>query len=95
MEIVSFIDEQGTKLYCIGPFRERAHASRAAAGLARISANERDKPRGAITARCWAIFELLRGKPRRELIAEAAKQGINPGTAATQYQKWHKASASA
>jgi hypothetical protein len=38
MEIVSFLDPQGGKLYCIGPFRDRAQASRAAAGLDRISA---------------------------------------------------------
>jgi hypothetical protein len=90
MEIVSFIDEHGDKLYCIGPFREKAQASRAAAGLDRISANERPRPQGKITARCWAIFDLLQGKPRHELIAEASKQGINSGTAATQYQKWRK-----
>lgn len=91
MEVVSFLDPHGDKLYCIGPFREKAQASRAAAGLERISANERDKPRGAITNRCWQIFDLLEGKPRAELIAEAARQGINPGTAATQYQRWRKA----
>jgi hypothetical protein len=90
MEVVSFIDPQGNKLYCIGPFRERGQASRAAAGLERISAIERDRPQGHITGRCWAIFDLLAGKPRHELIAEAAKQGINAGTAATQYQRWNK-----
>jgi hypothetical protein len=93
MEVVSFIDPHGNKLYCIGPFSERAQASRAAAGLERISAIERDRPKGAITGRCWAIFDLLAGKPRHELIAEAAKQGINAGTAATQYQRWHKSRA--
>jgi hypothetical protein len=91
MEIVSFLDPQGGKLYCIGPFRDRAQASRAAAGLDRISANERDRPHGAITGRCWAIYDLLAGKPRHELIAEAAKQGIKASTAATQYQRWKKA----
>lgn len=93
MEVVSFIDPQGQKLYCIGPFRERAQASRAAAGLDRISAYEGDRPHGPITGRCWAIYDLLQGKPRHELIAEAAKQGINAGTAATQYQRWRKSRA--
>jgi hypothetical protein len=91
MEVVTFLDPQGNKLYCIGPFREKAQASRAAAGLDRFSAAPDDRPRGAITARCWAIFDLLSNRPRHELIAEAAKQGINAGTAATQYQRWKKA----
>lgn len=93
MEIVSFVDPQGNKLYCIGPFREKAAASRASAALDRISAAPRDKPSGSITGRCWAIYDLLEGKPRSALLAEAARQGINTGTAATQYQKWRKARA--
>lgn len=95
MEVVSFIDQNGHKLYCIGPFREKAAASRAAAGLERISAYEGDRPHGAITGKAWAIFDLLQGKPRHELIAEAAKQGIKASTAATQYQRWKKARSSA
>lgn len=91
MEIVSFIDQDGHKLYCIGPFREKAQASRAAAGLERISAIPRDKPKGAITGRAWAIFDLLAGKPRKDLLEECKRQGIQAGTAATQYQKWRKA----
>ncbi len=91
MEILSFIDEHGGKLYAIGPFREKGEASRASAGLDRISAAPRDLPSGAITGKCWAIYDLLRGKARAELIAEAARQGINAGTAATQYQRWRKA----
>ncbi len=91
MEILSFIDENGGKLYAIGPFRDKAHASRASAGLDRISAAPRDLPSGAITGKCWQIFDLLEGQPRRALIAEASRQGINAGTAATQYQKWRKA----
>lgn len=91
MEVVTFIDPgNGAKLYCIGPFRDKAQASRAAAGLERISAAPDDRPRGAITQRCWAIFELLKA-PRAALIAECARQGINAGTAATQYQRWKKA----
>lgn len=92
MEIVTFLDPQsGGKLYCIGPFRDKAQASRAAAGLERISAAPDERPRGEITARCWAIFDLLKGKPRAELLAECGRQHINAGTAATQYQRWKKA----
>jgi hypothetical protein len=91
MEVLSFIDEKGGKLYAIGPFRDKADASRASAGLDRISAAPRDLPSGAITGRCWQIYDLLQGKPRHELIAEASRQGINAGTAATQYQRWRKA----
>lgn len=93
MEIVYFIDPQGNKLYAIGPFREKAHASRAAAGLERISAIPQYQGRGSITKRAWAIFNLLSGKSRTELIAECERQGINKGTAATQYQRWKKAAA--
>lgn len=93
MEIISFLDAKGHKLYAIGPFSEKAQASRAAAGLERISAIPQKGERGAITKRCWAIFDLLKGKPRLELIAEAKRQGINEGTAATQYQRWRKAHA--
>jgi hypothetical protein len=91
MEVVTFLDPHGSKLYCIGPFRDKAQASRAAAGVERISASPDDRPRGAITARCWHIYDLLAGKPRAALIAEACRQGINSGTAATQYQRWKKA----
>jgi hypothetical protein len=91
MEIVSFIAEDGRKLFAIGPFSEKEQASRAAAGLARLSAAPDHRPRGAITKKAWAIFDLLSAKPRGELIAECERQGINRGTAATQYQKWLKA----
>lgn len=91
MEIISFLDAKGHKLYAIGPFSEKAQASRAAAGLERISAIPQKGQRGAITKRCWAIFDLLAGKSRQELIAEAKRQGINEGTAATQYQRWRRA----
>ena len=94
MEVVTFLDPHGDKLYCIGPFRDKAQASRAAAGVERISAAPDNRPKGAITNRCWAIYDLLEGKPRAILIAEAARQGINSGTAATQYQRWKKARAS-
>lgn len=96
MEVVSFIDPQGNKLYCVGPFREKAQASRAAAGLERISAAPERRAKGSITARCRAIFDLLgAGKSRQELISECERQGVNRGTAATQYQRWKKASAHA
>lgn len=91
MEVVTFLDPHGEKLYCIGPFRDKAQASRAASGIERITAAPDNRPRGSITHRCWAIYDLLRGKPRAALIAEAARQGINSGTAATQYQRWKKA----
>lgn len=95
MEVISFIDEQGNKLYCIGPFRERAQASRAAAGLPRISAAIREPHAGSITRRCIAIFDLLKGRSRADLIAECERQGIKKGTASTQYQRWKKAHDSA
>ena len=91
MEIISFIGPNNEKLYCIGPFSEKAQASRAAAGLERIAAHHQQPARGAITRQCWAIFDLLKDQPRSQLIAECARQGINEGTAATQYQRWRKA----
>lgn len=90
MEIVSFIGPNNERLYCIGPFSDKAQASRASAALDRISASPAAPERGAITRQCWAIFDLLKGKPRSELIAECSRQGINAGTAATQYQRWIK-----
>lgn len=91
MEVLSFIDPDGNKLYCVGPFRERSQASRAASATERSSAAPSQRERGAITKRCRQIFDLLDGRPRKTLIAEAARQGINSGTAATQYQRWKKA----
>lgn len=90
MEIICFLDSQNQPIYAIGPFREKAQASRAAAGLERISAIEDRKPRGPITRRAWAIFDLLQGQSRQALIAECEKQGIKRGTASTQYQLWKK-----
>lgn len=93
MEILSFIAADGKKIYAIGPFSEKAQASRAAAALPRICAAPDSRPRGAITRKAWAIFDLLSAKPRSELIAECERQGINKGTASTQYQKWRRAHA--
>ena len=89
MEIVSFIGENGRKLYAIGPFSDKAQASRAAAGIAKISASPRKRPHGPITGRCWDIFDLMGAKlDRSGLIAECERQGINRGTAAAQYGRW-------
>lgn len=34
------------------------------------------------------VCNSMRGNPRKEVIAECVKQGINPNTARTQYQRW-------
>ena len=39
----------------------------------------------------WETFDARRGDSRKELIAAAIAQGVNPSTAATQYSKWKKA----
>lgn len=78
-------------LYCIQA-RGKPASSRASARAARLSANARiERPSGAITGRCWDIYDLMKDKPRHEMIAEAAKQGINAGTAAAQYTRWSAA----
>lgn len=95
MEIISFIDpSSGKPLYCIGPFSDKAAASRASAGLANASAAPRKRPQGPITKRCWDIFDLLGDKlARPALIAECERQGIIKGTAVAQYSRWKAASA--
>lgn len=35
------------------------------------------------------VCNSMRGNPRKEVIAECVKQGINPNTARTQYQRWY------
>lgn len=96
MEILSFIDpKSGSKLYCIGPFSEKAAASRASAALAKPQASLRKRPQGPITKRCWDIFDLLGRKlDRSALIAECGRQGIIKGTAVAQYSRWKQASLS-
>jgi len=95
MEVVAFIAEDGHKLYAIGPFKDKASANaaadRASAGLNASPASMRHRPSGAITGRAWAIFDLLQGKPRGELIAECERQGIKKGTAGAQYSRWARA----
>jgi len=95
MEIISFIDQaSGKPLYCIGPFRDKAAASRASAGLGNASAPASKRPKGPITKRCWDIFDLLAAKQDRAgLIAECERQGIIRGTAVAQYSRWKAASA--
>lgn len=44
--------------------------------------------------RARAIFDLLRGKSRAEVVAQCVAQGIAEGTANTQYSKWVKANSS-
>lgn len=78
---------QADFIYCLQS-REGAPSSRPSARAERISASERSRPAGAITGRCWDIFDLMRGQPRAALIAEAKRQGINAGTAAAQYGRW-------
>lgn len=95
MEILSFLDPaSGKNIYCIGPFREKADASRASAALAKPQASLRKHPKGPITKRCWDIFDLLGQKlSRSALIAECERQGIVRGTATAQYSRWKMASA--
>jgi len=95
MEIISFIDpKSGKHLYCIGPFSDKAAASRASAGLANAAAAPRKRPQGQITKRCWDIFDLLGDKlARGALIAECERQGVIKGTAVAQYSRWKAASA--
>lgn len=94
MEIISFIDPQsGKTLYCIGPFSEKAAASRASAAIGNQAAQPRKRPQGPITAKCWAIFDMLSPKlGRAELIKECERQGIAKGTAGAQYSRWSAAS---
>ena len=95
MEIISFIDQaSGRTLYCIGPFSDRAAASRASAGLGNAAAAPLKRPHGPITKRCWDIFDLLGAKlGRAALLAECERQGISKGTAAAQYSRWKAAHA--
>jgi hypothetical protein len=94
MEILSFLDpSSGKLLYCIGPFSDKAAASRASAGLPNAPASRRKRPQGPITKRCWDIFDLLADKQDRGgLIAECERQGILRGTAVAQYSRWKNAS---
>jgi len=71
--------------------REKPHSSRGAAGNAKIASEASKRDSGQITKRCQAIFDLMKGKPRQELLAECVRQGAKAGTAATQYQRWRKA----
>lgn len=41
--------------------------------------------------RVWAIADSMPGKARKDVIAAAVAEGINVGTAKTQYQHWKKA----
>jgi hypothetical protein len=50
----------------------------------------RSKIQGA-TKKVWDIADLMKGKPRREVLEECRRQGIATGTAATQYQRWKTA----
>lgn len=43
------------------------------------------------TRKVWDIADLMKGKPRREILEECRRQGIATGTAATQYQRWKTA----
>ena len=91
MQVISFIDPaSGKTLYCIGPFSEKAQASRAAAGLPNAASPASKRPSGPITKRCWDIFDLLApsGLSRAQLLAECERQGVLKGTAAAQYSRW-------
>lgn len=50
----------------------------------------RSKIQGA-TKKVWDIADLMKGRPRREILEECRRQGIATGTAATQYQRWKTA----
>lgn len=98
MEILSFLDPStGKRIYAIGPFREKAHASRASAALANASSPASNRPRGPITSKCWAIFDLLSAQApslsRSQLIDECERQGIKRSTAATQLSLYRRAQA--
>jgi len=71
--------------------RDKPASSRASAGNAKIASEASKRDSGQITKRCQAIFDLMKGKPRQELLAECVRQGAKLGTAATQYQRWRKA----
>jgi len=71
--------------------RDKPQASRGSAGNAKIASAASQRDSGQITKRCQAIFDLMKGKPRAELLAECVRQGAKLGTAATQYQRWRKA----
>jgi hypothetical protein len=48
-----------------------------------------DAPRP--TKRVWAIADSMKGAARKEVIAACVAEGINAGTARTQYQHWFSA----
>lgn len=43
------------------------------------------------TKRVWAIADSMKGAARKEVIAACVAEGINAGTARTQYQHWFSA----
>lgn len=49
------------------------------------------KRKAGAVARVWRIATDMNGKERKEIFAAFAKAGINPSTAATQYQHWRNA----
>lgn len=94
MEIISFIDPISKRaIYAIGPFSDKAAASRASAAIGNQASPASKRPQGPITKRCWDIFDLLSDKlGRAGLIAECERQGVIRGTAAAQYSRWRAAS---
>lgn len=50
----------------------------------------RSKIQGA-TKKVWDIADVMKGRPRRDVLEECRRQGIATGTAATQYQRWKTA----
>jgi len=41
-------------------------------------------------AKAHAVFDQTKGAPRKDAVAAAIEAGVNPATAATQYQVWRK-----
>lgn len=83
----------GETFYSIMP-RSKA-ASRASTRTERRSAIEpsfipKSRIEGA-TRKVWDIADIMKGKPRRDVLEECRRQGIATGTAATQYQRWKTA----
>lgn len=55
------------------------------------SAGKGTKPRNGNCLHVWNIADAMRDARRKDVIAACVEQGINAGTASTQYQQWFAA----
>jgi antitoxin (DNA-binding transcriptional repressor) of toxin-antitoxin stability system len=81
-----YFDRQGFSLYAEGQRKKAELLHRAAAG----EAVEIPTRGNGVVAKVRAIFESMKDKPRKEVIAAAIAQGMNKNTVNTQYSRWIK-----